>query len=56
MIAIGCLAPMILGVIGGLMGHWLAGYPGIPWGLGIGFGIGSIGLGAAAWLVARMKA
>jgi len=56
MIAIGCLAPLILGVAGGLIGHWVAGYPGIPWGLGIGFGIGGIGLGAAAWIVAKMKA
>ena len=56
MIAIGCLAPLILGVAGGLIGHWVAGYPGSPGGLGIGFGIGGIGLGAAAWIVAKMKA
>jgi dihydroxy-acid dehydratase len=52
--AIGHISPEA--AAGGLIGHWVAGYPGIPWGLGIGFGIGGIGLGAAAWVLAKMKA
>ncbi|WP_018698492.1 hypothetical protein [Amorphus coralli] len=55
MIAIGCLAPLILAVVGGLLGHLAAGYPGIPWGLGIGFGLGSAILAGFAWVTRKMK-
>lgn len=55
MIAIGCLAPLILAVAGGLIGHLVAGYPGIPWGLGIGFALGSVLLAGFAWAARKMK-
>ncbi|MDQ0315526.1 hypothetical protein [Amorphus orientalis] len=55
MIAIGCLAPLILGVIGGLLGYWMAGADNAPWGFAGGFVIGALFLGTIAWLMARAK-
>lgn len=55
MIAIGCLAPLILGVIGGLGAYWLAGADASPWGFAGGFAIGAVFLGALAWLMTKAK-
>ena len=55
MIAIGCLAPLILGVAGALGGHWWAGNEGLIWGGGIGLGLGGLVLSAAAWLTLQIR-
>ncbi len=55
MIAIGCLAPLILLVAGGLVGHWLAGTAGFLWGMAIGLGAGSVLVGTAGWIVAHLR-
>jgi len=55
MVAIGCLAPIILGVAGVLLGHWLIGPEGILWGGGAGLALGGMMLGAMAWLMRRLK-
>lgn len=55
MIAIGCLAPFVLLVLGALGGHMIAGPTAALWGGGIGFGLGVVLLGAAAWLGQKLK-
>ncbi|MGQ3672904.1 hypothetical protein ACT6QG_10955 [Xanthobacter sp. TB0136] len=55
MIAIGCLAPLILGVMGALGGHWLAGNTGLLWGGVGGLVLGGLVLGFSGWVVFQMK-
>lgn len=55
MIAIGCLAPLILGAAGALAGHGLAGTAGLLWGGGGGLVAGGIFLSAVAWLARQIK-
>ncbi len=50
--ALGCLAPFILAILGAVVGHFVAGIQGVPWGLGVGFVIGG-GLASLAWLVMK---
>ncbi|MGE4373795.1 MAG: hypothetical protein AB7E29_13040 [Xanthobacter sp.] len=55
MIAIGCLAPLILGAAGALSGNWLAGAEGLLWGGGGGLVAGGMVLSAIAWLMRQIK-
>lgn len=55
MIAIGCLAPLILGAGGVLLGNWLGGSVGALWGGGAGLLGGGLVLGAVGWLVGKIK-
>ncbi|MFT0859509.1 hypothetical protein [Ancylobacter sp. G4_0304] len=55
MIAIGCLAPLILGVAGLLGGNWLAGSQGAVWGGLGGLVIGGAVLAAMGWLARQLK-
>lgn len=55
MIAIGCLAPLILAVAGVLGGHLAAGSEGALWGGGIGAAAGAVILAAFGWLAGRLK-
>lgn len=55
MIAIGCLAPLILAVAGILGGHLVAGADGALWGGGIGAAAGAAILAAFGWLAGRLK-
>ncbi|MEW5421010.1 hypothetical protein [Amorphus sp. 3PC139-8] len=55
MIAIGCLLPLILAVVGGLLAHWFGGMSALPWGFFGGLAIGSCILGVVAWVTAKMK-
>ncbi|QJP12177.1 hypothetical protein G3545_19955 [Starkeya sp. ORNL1] len=55
MIAIGCLAPLILAVAGIIGGHLVAGSDGALWGGGIGVVAGGVILGAFGWLAGRLK-
>ncbi len=55
MIGIGCLAPLILFVVGALIGHAIMGAPGVPWGAGIGFMSGWVMLGLLGWVLAKAR-
>ncbi len=55
MIAIGCLAPLILAVAGIIGGHLVAGSNGALWGGGIGVVAGGAILAAFGWLAGRLK-
>lgn len=55
MIAIGCLAPLILGVAGLLVGNWLDGAQGAIWGGVGGLVIGGAVLAAVGWLAGKLK-
>jgi hypothetical protein len=54
-IGFGCLAPIILFVLGALAGHLLIGSAGVPWGAGIGFVSGLAVLGFVGWLLGKTK-
>ena len=55
MIGIGCLAPVVLFVVGALAGYLAMGSPGVTWGAGIGFLAGFAMLGGVSWIVSRIK-
>jgi uncharacterized membrane protein YeaQ/YmgE (transglycosylase-associated protein family) len=55
MIAIGCLAPIILGVVGVLAGNAMAGSMGAIWGGVAGLFGGGLILGAVGWIASQMK-
>ena len=55
MIGIGCLAPLVLFVAGAFAGYLAMGSPGVTWGAGIGFLAGLAVLGAAGWVVGKIK-
>ncbi|MCJ8142104.1 hypothetical protein MKI84_04165 [Ancylobacter sp. A5.8] len=55
MIAIGCLAPLILGVAGLLGGNWLAGSEGAIWGGAGGLLAGGAILAGIGWLARQLK-
>lgn len=55
MIAIGCLAPIILGVVGVLAGNALAGSTGAIWGGVAGLFGGGLILGGVGWIARQMK-
>jgi hypothetical protein len=55
MIGIGCLAPIVLFVVGAFAGYLAMGSPGVTWGAGIGFLVGLVMLGAVGWVVGRIK-
>jgi hypothetical protein len=50
MIAFGCLAPLVLCVVGALIGHFMMGVTGAMWGFAIGLAVGVAILGFS-WLV-----
>lgn len=55
MAGIGCLAPIILAVLGALGGNAVGGSVGAAWGLGGGFVLGSLIAGFAWYAVKRYK-
>lgn len=55
MIGIGCLAPLMLFVLGALAGHFVMGSSGVPWGAGIGFASGLAMLGVLGWALGKTK-
>jgi len=55
MIAIGCLAPIILGVGGVLVGNALGGSMGAIWGGVAGLFGGGLILGGVGWIARQMK-
>ncbi|HWJ74210.1 MAG TPA: hypothetical protein VNX29_13675 [Kaistia sp.] len=55
LIAIGCISPIILGVIGVLIGNWLDGSSGAIWGALAGLIGGGVILAAVGWLAAKLK-
>lgn len=55
MIAVGCLAPLVLLVCGALAGNLLAGPTAALWGAGIGFAVGLVVLGAFGWLGGKLR-
>ena len=55
MIAIGCLAPLILCVGGAVAGHFLAGTTGAMWGFGIGLAIGLALLAVQFFVLEKAK-
>ncbi|SHG03579.1 hypothetical protein SAMN02745157_3422 [Kaistia soli DSM 19436] len=55
MIAIGCISPIILGVIGVLVGNWLDGSSGAIWGGVAGLIGGGVSLAAMGWLARQLK-
>jgi hypothetical protein len=55
MIAIGCLAPLILAVAGILGGHLVGGSDGALWGGGVGAVAGAAVLATFGWLAGRLK-
>lgn len=56
MIAIGCLAPVILLVCGALIGQAVDGPTMAMWGGGVGFAVGLVVLGLVGWLTEKLKA
>jgi hypothetical protein len=57
MLAIGCLLPLVLMILGGLLGAWLGGgtQPPIWWGVGIGFVVGGAGRAGLLWGFERIS-
>ncbi|MBN9561005.1 MAG: hypothetical protein J0H14_09810 [Alphaproteobacteria bacterium] len=57
MLAIGCLLPLVLMVVGGLFGAWLGGGTQAPiwWGIGGGFVVGSAGMAFLLWGFERIR-
>lgn len=55
MIAIGCLAPLMLGAAGILAGNWLAGSGGAIWGGVLGLVFGGVILAAVGWVARQLK-
>lgn len=55
MIGIGCLAPVVLFVVGAFAGYLAMGSPGVTWGAGIGFFAGLMILGVAGRVVGKIK-
>ncbi len=55
MIAFGCLAPLILGVTGLLIGNWLEGAQGAIWGSAGGLLTGGMVLAGVGWLAGKLK-
>ncbi len=55
MIAIGCLAPIILGVAGVLLGHVLGGPDMVIWGGVGGLILGGAVLGWMGWLAGKLR-
>ena len=55
MIAIGCLAPIILGVAGVLLGHVLGGPDMVIWGGLSGLVLGGAILGWFGWLAGKLR-
>jgi hypothetical protein len=55
MIGIGCLAPLILFVVGALIGHATMGSSGVLWGAGVGFLSGWVMLGLLGWVLAKTR-
>jgi len=55
MIGIGCLAPLVLLIIGTLAGHAVIGASGVPWGAGAGFASGLVLLGPLGWVLGTTK-
>lgn len=55
MIAIGCLAPFILGVAGFLAGNWLDGSTSALWGGAGGFVLGGLFLGVMGWVARQLR-
>ncbi|MBZ9939197.1 hypothetical protein LB518_23070 [Mesorhizobium sp. BR1-1-16] len=55
MIGIGCISPIILCVIGVLVGNWVDGSSGAIWGALAGLIGGGVILAAVGWLAAKLK-
>jgi hypothetical protein len=55
MIGIGCLAPLVLFVVGAIVGHAAVGPSGVVWGAGIGFVSGLALLGLLGWILGSTK-
>ncbi len=57
MLAIGCLLPLVLMILGGLLGAWLGGGGQAPiwWGVGGGFVIGMAGMAGLLWGFERIR-
>ncbi len=55
MIGIGCLAPLILFIVGALVGHLVMGTFGVPWGAGAGFILGMALLGLLGWVLGKTR-
>ncbi len=55
MIAVGCLSPFILALLGAVIGHYLAGAPGTLWGLLIGLAAGLVLAFLTTRVIGRLK-
>ena len=55
MIGIGCLAPLVLFVVGAIVGHAAVGPSGVVWGAGIGFVSGLAVLGLLGWILGSTR-
>jgi hypothetical protein len=55
MLAIGCLAPLVLLVVGGVLGGYLGGAHGGYWGAGLGAGLGLVVLLAGMFVLGRAR-
>jgi len=54
-IGIGCLAPLILFIVGAFIGQVLIGTSGVPWGAGVGFVLGLVLLVLIGWAIGKTK-
>jgi hypothetical protein len=55
MLAIGCLAPLVLLVVGGVLGGYLGGTHGGYWGAALGAGLGLVVLLAGMFVLGRAR-
>ena len=55
MVGLGCLAPLVLFVMGAFAGYLLMGSSGVPWGAGIGVASGLVMLGLLGWVLGQTK-
>jgi hypothetical protein len=55
MLAIGCLAPLVLLVVGGVLGGYLGGTHGGDWGAALGAGLGLVVLLAGMFVLGRAR-
>jgi len=55
MIGIGCLAPLLLFILGAFAGHLVMGASGVPWGAGAGFVSGVALLGLFGWILGKTR-